>query len=239
MATHRTDVSVLFGVPTDPADDHLGGPLDLELAGDVLVPMVASAAPKGVADLIGLQPRVAFDRLRTRGIDARVKVLSQVPGPSGLVIWQRPRAGGSVIDGEVATLGVAPGTLVQVPDVRLRTERDACLALEAMAIVPGQRDPAPRPASGRPEVVIRTHPAIGSAVPVGSTVDYDMAPGEPREPNGGDDRDVEGAPALGLDADAATGEPDHTAAPPPSKYIDYDAIDTLFRFGCQPVEARA
>lgn len=76
-------------------------------------------------------------------------------------------------------LDVADRPLVLVPDVRMRAEAAAITRIMAADLVPGRRSPRPRPANGRSEVVIRTHPRAGSLVRSGTRVDYELAPGEP------------------------------------------------------------
>ena len=66
--------------------------------------------------------------------------------------------------------------LVRVPDVRLRSEAAAIAVISATGLVPGQRFPRPRPASGRPEVVVRTHPREGTLVRRGARIDYELLP---------------------------------------------------------------
>ena len=86
---------------------------------------------------------------------------------------------GSMVTADSAvTHDVAAGRLVRVPDVILSFEDEARAGLAAAGLSPGRRDPAPRPATGRAEVVIRTHPRVGSLVLAGSSVDYELLPGE-------------------------------------------------------------
>lgn len=71
--------------------------------------------------------------------------------------------------------------LLRVPDVRLWSEMSAIAAFARAGLVPGQRNPRPRPACGTPEVVIRTYPRGGTLVRRGTRVDYELLPGVPRE----------------------------------------------------------
>ena len=71
--------------------------------------------------------------------------------------------------------------LLRVPDVRMLTEVAATAAIASLGLVPGQRIPRPRPASGISEVVIRTSPRGGTLVRRGTRVDYELLPGEPRD----------------------------------------------------------
>ena len=236
MATHRADVSVLIGVPAEPiplpSNESLGS------AGGV---NAANAEPTPLAtwqpiDLIGLRLAVALGRLRDLGIPTRVKVVSH-GGPTGLVVWQHPHVGSIITVDDMVTLGVVAGTPVRVPDVVLGTESQARADLGAAGLVPGRRDPAPRPVTGRAEVVIRTRPRVGSLVPAGSRVDYELLPGEPRKrtrPSAYVDYDS----ASSLDVVVGPPAPDAAEADPPP-YVDYDAIDTLFGLGRRPVETRA
>ncbi len=139
MATHRVDVSVLFGAPAEP------------------IPMTGDAS-------LG-------------------------------------SAGGVNADDDTVTRGVAARSHVRVPDVVLSTESEARADFVAAGLVPGRRDPAPRPVSGRSEVVIRTNPRVGSLVSAGSRIDYEVLPGEPRKRT------------------------------KPGAYVDHDVVDTLFRSG--------
>jgi hypothetical protein len=75
---------------------------------------------------------------------------------------------------------VDPGML-RVPDVRLCSEPVAIARLVAAGLVPGERSPRPRPIDGRPEVVIRTHPRADALVRRGTRIDYELAPGQPRD----------------------------------------------------------
>ena len=90
--------------------------------------------------------------------------------------------------------------------------------------------------TGRSEVVIRTFPRVGSLVPAGSRVDYELLPGEPRkrtEP--GAYVDYDSAPSLDVVVEPPA--PDAAGADP-SPYVDYDAIDTLFRVSRRPGGSR-
>jgi hypothetical protein len=80
-----------------------------------------------------------------------------------------------------AKVEAAEVPLRRVPDVRLRSEMSAIVAIARAGLVPGQRSPRPRPACGTPEVVIRTFPRGGTLVRRGTRVDYELLPGVPRE----------------------------------------------------------
>ena len=69
-------------------------------------------------------------------------------------------------------------SLVRVPDVRLQAEAAAIATIVRAGLVPGQRSPRPRPASGRPEVVMRSRPGAGALVRRGTRVDYELLPGQ-------------------------------------------------------------
>lgn len=72
--------------------------------------------------------------------------------------------------------------LLRVPDVRMRSEASAIAMIASVGLVSGKRSPRPRPADGKPEVVIRTFPSVGTLVPRGACVDYELLPGVPGEP---------------------------------------------------------
>ena len=235
MATHPADVSVLFGVPAEPiplpSDERLGSAGGVN-AGNAEPTQLATWRP---IDLIGLRLAVALGRLRDLGIPSRVKVMSH-GGPIGPVIWQHPHAGSTVTVDEVVTLGVVPGTPVRVPDVVLSTESQARASLAAAGLALGRRNPEPRPVTGRSEVVIRTSPRVGSLVPAGSRVDYELLPGEPRKrTKPGAYVDYDTASSLGVVVELPA--PDAVGADRPP-YVDYDVIDTLFRVGRRPVGSR-
>ena len=135
-----------------------------------------------------------------------------------------------VPDALEAAVGAAELPMVRVPDVRLCSEATAIARIAAAGLVPGQRDPRPRPVGGRSEVVIRTRPRHGSAVRRGTRVDYELAPGEPM-----------GLPLAvvehGLDAATSTSSA-VSASPVWSRsasatggawegYVDYDAVETI------------
>ena len=217
MTTHRGDVSVSSCVPADavvsryPAGQH-----------HVHVSVSIATRPTTVADsdrtdVVGLRLRVAIARLRSRGVDACVRV-TRAHGPVGVVIGQQPG------EGSVIVLDVVIGTPVRVPDVVLESEVRARARIEAAGLAPGRRIPGPRPASHCPEVVMRTHPRAGTLVQAGSKVDYELLPGEPRQ------------------LSRATDHIDHEAASSrraPVGPVDFDAVDMPVRFGSQPVEGRA
>ena len=126
---------------------------------------------------------------------------------------------------------------VPVPDVVLLSEKQAMSFIEAAGLEPGRRIPAPRPANDCSEVVIRTHPGVGSIVQAGTLVDYEMLPGKPRERTR-PSRYVDYDAASSLDAACDSHQVD-VAADERQPCVDFDVIDTLFRIGCQPVEGRA
>jgi len=208
MATHHDDVSVLFGVPAEP--DGLRSDASIRSTGAPIAgdPEPIPLAGSHVVDLIGLRLSVALGRLRDLGIPTRIKVLP-FGSPTGMVVWQHPHVGSIVTPDDVVTLGITAGTPVCVPDVILSSESQARADLTAAGLAPGRGDPTPRPATGRSEVVIRTRPRVGSLVPAGSRVDYELLPCEQREP-------------VGLRAS-----------------VNSDVSDTFFQLGCRPVGARS
>jgi beta-lactam-binding protein with PASTA domain len=120
--------------------------------------------------------------------------------------------------------------LVHVPDVRMCSEPSAVAEIAAAGLVPGLRAPRPRPVSGRPEVVVRTHPRPGAAVRSGTRVDYELAPGEPTSPavDVPDYRDHDAASTRNAVA-APTGGPRYgTVTQAASEgFVDYDTIETV------------
>ena len=184
MATHQGDVSVSFCVPADPVDCH-----HVADRRQVHVSAPEAARPTAVADshmtdVVGLRLPVAIARLRERGVDAVVRA-THSHGPVDVVI----------------------GT--PVPDVVLESELPARARIEAAGLEPGRRIPALRPASPCSEVVIRIHPRAGTLVQAGSTVDYELLPGETRRLS------------------------------PPAGCIDHDVIDALFEFRSRTAEGLA
>ena len=173
MATHQADVSVLFGVSAEPiplpSDESLGSARGVNATTVEPTPL----ATRQPFDLIGLRLVVALRRLRSLGISTKVRVVA-ADGPLGSVVWQHPHVGSIVTVEDVVTLGVVDGTPVRVPDVVLSTESQARASLAAAGLAPGRRNPEPRPVTGRSEVVIRTFPRVGSLIPAGSRVDYDV-----------------------------------------------------------------
>ena len=127
--------------------------------------------------------------------------------------------------------------LVRVPDVTMLSERQARTRIEAAGLRSGRRIPVPVPASRCSEVVVRTTPRGGAVVPADAIVDLELLPGEPRQ----------GDRASGyVDHDAAACLPaakeptaDTTRVDSSDPYVDYDAIDTLHRVGCEPFRGRA
>ena len=130
--------------------------------------------------------------------------------------------------------------LVRVPDLRMWSEAAAIATIAQAGLIPGQRNPRPRPANGRPEVVIRTTPRAGTLVRRGTRIDYDLLPGEPREPReprgAGAYIDHDCAANLGAEAELPGEDLVEEARPP---YVDYDVIDTLSRTGRRPPEERS
>ena len=126
---------------------------------------------------------------------------------------------------------------VRVPDVRMHSEAAAVALITRAGLVPGQRSPLPRPASGRSEVVMRTRPREGTLVRGGTRVDYELLPGEPRARTKHESY-VDHDSAACLEAEVEPAAPDAVAVGPPP-YVDCDVIDTLFRSGRRPVEGRA
>ena len=127
--------------------------------------------------------------------------------------------------------------LLRVPDVRLRSEAAAIATIAEAGLVPGQRSPRPRPASGRSEVVIRTSPRAGTLVRRGTRIDYELLPGEPRMP---------GSSAAHRDHDAAVSLEDEVEPCTPTAVgrerlpdIDDDVIDTRHRSASRPEERQA
>ena len=229
MATHQGDVSVSFCVPADPVGFHVADRHQMH------APAPEAARPTAVADsdvpeVVGLRLPVALARLRERGVDAVVRATNR-QGPVGVVIEQQPGEGSAI------TLDVVIGTPVRVPDVVLESEVRARARIEAAGLEPGRRAPAPRPARQRSEVVLRTRPRAGTLVQAGSTVDYELLPGEPRRsspPAGYIDHDA--ASSLDPTASAAAAAPIEGGAQP---YVDFDVIDTVFQLGSRPVEGQA
>lgn len=126
---------------------------------------------------------------------------------------------------------------LRVPDVRMRSEPEAIATFARAGLVPGQRRPRPRPASGRSEVVMRTNPREGTLVRRGTRIDYDLLPGEPRQRfSAGAYVDYDAAASL--DAEPEPQAP-HEVEEAQAPYVDYDVIDTLFRSGHRLVEGRA
>jgi hypothetical protein len=126
------------------------------------------------------------------------------------------------------------GAPVRVPNVSLESEARAVERIEAAGLVAGRRIPGPRPASHRSEVVVRTYPRAGTLVQAGSTVDYELLPGEPRQhpPTG----EIGHAAAEGQTAGASVAI-ERTGARRPSGWID--TLDPSFRFRGWPIEGRA
>ena len=120
--------------------------------------------------------------------------------------------------------------VVHVPDVRMCSEPSAVAEIAAAGLVPGQRAPRPRPVSGRPEVVVRTHPRPGAEVRSGTIVDYELAPGEPSRSavSVPDYRDHDAASTLNAVA-APTGGPAYgtTTQAASEGFVDYDTIETM------------
>ena len=146
-------------------------------------------------------------------------------------------AGAVNADNDVDTFGVVAGRLVRVPNVVLSTESEARADFVAAGLVPGRRDPAPRPVDGRSEVVIRTHPRVGSLVSAGSRVDYEVLPGEPRKrTKPGAYVDHDSASSLEITTGPLAQE---AAAADPASDVDYDVVDTLSRLGGRPMETLA
>ena len=230
MATHQGDVSVSFWVPADLVGFH-----HVTDRHQVHVSAPEAARPTAVTDsdvtdVVGLRLPVALARLRERGVEAVVRATDR-QGPVGVVIEQQ------LGEGSTITLDVVIGTPVRVPDVVLESEVRARARIVAAGLEPGRRIPAPRPASQCSEVVMRTQPRAGTLVQAGSTVDYELLPGEPRRsspPAGYIDHDA--ASSLGLKAPSPAAATSGGAAQP---YVDFDVIDTLPRFGSLPVEGRA
>ena len=135
-----------------------------------------------------------------------------------------------VPDALQSAVGAAQLPLVHVPDVRLRAEATAIAEIAAAGLVPGHRDPRPRPVNGRPEVVIRTHPRHGALVRRGTRIDYEVAPGRPK----GAEVPV---PGYGDDVAAPTTSAASTLPPAPTPiattrvaadgYVDFDATETV------------
>jgi hypothetical protein len=123
-----------------------------------------------------------------------------------------------VVAGDVNGTDATASIRYRVPDVLMRTEEEACAAITTAGLRPGRRDPAPRPVSGRGEVVIRTRPAVGSLVPEGSRIDYDLMPGTPCDHAGhaGEPShpDPHRLPILGSRQGASAGELDGPAGAP-------------------------
>jgi hypothetical protein len=127
-------------------------------------------------------------------------------------------------------VGTAQLSLLRVPDVRMHSEAAAIATIARAGLIPGQRDPRPRPVGARPEVVIRTHPREGTLVRRGTRVDYDLAPGEPRSLVMPIPIYVDYDAASTLDgASAALGS--HSAESitqvASTGFIDYDVVDTV------------
>ena len=117
--------------------------------------------------------------------------------------------------------------LVHVPDVRLRAEATAVEEIAAAGLVPGQRDPRPRPVTGRPEVVIRTHPRGGTVVREGTRIDYAVAPGEPQAPIPDHGDDVAAATTSAASALPTAPRPAATTQVAADGYVDFDVAETV------------
>jgi beta-lactam-binding protein with PASTA domain len=129
-----------------------------------------------------------------------------------------------------AAVGAVELPLVHVPDVRMHAEATAIAEIAAAGLVPGQRDPRPRPVSGRSEVVIRTHPRQGTSVRRGTRIDYEVAPGEPRAPmvTIPDYSDFDAASTLNaISAPPTLSPPITTTRAASDGYVDYDTADTV------------
>jgi hypothetical protein len=70
-------------------------------------------------------------------------------------------------------------------DVRMPGGSDAVPESVAVGLVARDHDNNPRPVSGRPEIVVRTHPRVVTVVPVGTSVEFEMVPGPPAGPRSG------------------------------------------------------
>jgi hypothetical protein len=135
-----------------------------------------------------------------------------------------------VPDALEAAVGAAELPLLYVPDVRMHSEGTAIAEIAAAGLVPGRRDPRPRPVNGRPEVVIRTHPRGGTLVRRGTRIDYEVAPGEPRTPmvTIPDYSDHDAASTLNaVSSPPALHPPTTTTRASAEGYVDYDTADTV------------
>jgi beta-lactam-binding protein with PASTA domain len=135
-----------------------------------------------------------------------------------------------VPDALEAAVDAAELPLVHVPDVRMHSEATAIAEIAAAGLVPGQRDPRPRPVNGRPEVVIRTHPRGGTLVRRGTRIDYEVAPGQPRAPmvTIAAYSDHDAASTLNsASAPPTLPQPTTTTRVTSEGYVDYDTADTV------------
>ena len=119
MATHRRDVSVVFGVPGVPSPA-----------------ATTSPQPCLVPDLIGLETIGAHALARAAGVRLSVSVWQTLVGPWGLVLEQMPAAGTRVRRGTRLRVVVSGRPHHPIPDVRGLSLEAAIEQLSWIGFVP-------------------------------------------------------------------------------------------------------
>ncbi len=113
----------------------------------------------------------------------RVEERESLDVDPGIVLEQDPDVDAEVIAGSTVVVEVAVRPdQVAVPALRDLPEADAIAALEAAALVPGERSERFH-ASVREGAVIRTDPAAGTIVELGTPVDYSVSRGPEPTPS--------------------------------------------------------